>query len=291
MRENVKPFVALAACVLAVAPLLAQDAAVPPTPTDAVRRACEAAGGIEAFAALGVVGVKIQSEEVSQEGQTTTQTKALFFLAPGPTPGRTEDPQLKVIAGDDGTGGWALVGGQPDARPSTLHMVKRLLTAELFPLLLPFSLTWEGATVTEIVPAEAGGRPVWRLTVVLTRTFFFTPQISTTWTVDLDRRSFSLIRAETPATDLGKGVKADGMLFLWSDPVKVGSLSLPGVQRLIGLDEVGRQKSHSRIDRMTYRVLQPRAAEQLFANPIPPDQRPKVPAMQPPGQPQPRPGG
>jgi hypothetical protein len=291
MRENVKPLVALAACVLAAAPLLAQDAVVPPTPTDAVRRACDAAGGMAAFNALGVVEVKIQSEEVSQEGQMTTQTKALFFLAPGPTPGRTENPQLRVIAGDDGTGGWALVGGQPDARPSTPHMVKRLLTAELFPLLLPFSLTWEGAMVTEVVPAEAGGRPVWRLKVVLTRTFFFTPQISTSWTVDLDRRSFALLRAETPATDLGKGVKADGMLFLWSDAVRVGGLSLPGVQRLIGLDEVGRQKSHSRIDRMTYRVLQAQASEKLFANPIPPERRPKVPAMQPPGQPQPNPGG
>jgi hypothetical protein len=291
MRENVKPLVALAAGCLAAATLLAQDAAVPPSPTDAVRRACDADGGIEAFAALGVVEVKISAEEVSQDGQTTTQTKALFFLAPGPTPGRTEDPQLKVIAGDDGTGGWAVVGGQPDARPSTLHMVKRLLTAELFPLLLPFSLTWEGATVTEVVPAEAGGRPVWRLRVVLTRTFFFTPQISTSWTVDLDRRSFALVRAESPATDLGKGVKADGMLFLWSDPVRVGSLSLPGVQRLIGLDEVGRQKSHSRIDRLSYRLLQVQAAEKLFGNPVPPERRPQLPVMQPPGQPQPKPGG
>jgi hypothetical protein len=291
MRENIKPFVALAAGFLAAVPLLAQNATVPLTPADAVRRACDAAGGIEAFAALGMVEVKISREEVSQDGQTTTEAKGIVFLAPGPTPGRTEDPQLKIIAGDDGNGGWALVGGQPDARPSTLYMVKRLITADLFPLLLPFSLTWEGVTVAEVVPGEAGGRSVWRLRVELTRTFFFTPQISTSWTVDFDSRSFALVRAESPATDLGKGVKADGMLFLWSDPVRVGNLSLPGVQRLIGLDEVGRQKSHSRIDRMTYRVLQAQAAEKLFANPIPPERRPKVPAMQPPGQPQPKPGG
>ena len=58
-----------------------------------------------------------------------------------------------MIAGDDGTGGWAVVGGHPDARPSTLYMVKRLVTADLFPLLLPFSLNWEGATVTDVLPA------------------------------------------------------------------------------------------------------------------------------------------
>jgi len=291
MRENFRPLVALAAGVLSAGSLLAQSQVVSPTPSEAVSRASAAAGGMEAFNALGVVEVKIQREEVTQDGTTTNQTKAFFFQAPGPTPGRTEDPQLKVIAADDGNSGWAVVDGQPDARPSTLYMVKRLITADLFPLLLPFSLTWEGATVTGVVPAEAGGKPVWRLTVILTRTFFFTPQISTSWTVDLDRRTFALVRAESPATDLGKGVKADGMRFLWSDPVRVGNITLPGVQRLIGLDEIGREMSHSRIDRITYKVLPAQAAEKLFPNPIPPAQRPKMPGIQPPGQPETKPGG
>ncbi|HLE60933.1 MAG TPA: hypothetical protein VI700_05305 [Thermoanaerobaculaceae bacterium] len=290
MRESFRHLVTLAAAMVVAAPLLAQEAAVAPPPSEAVRRACDAAGGMAAFNALGVVEVKIKREEVTQEGQTTAQTKGIFFLAPGPTPGRTEDPQIKVIAGDDGSGGWAVVGGQVDSRPSTIYMVKRLLTAELFPLLLPFSLTWEGATVTAVVPAEVGGQPVWRLTVVLTRTFFFTPQISTSWTVDLHRRSFALVRAESPATDLGKGVKADGMRFLWSDPVRVGNISLPGVQRLIGLDEIGREKSHSRIDHVTYRLLPAQSVEKLFANPIPPEQRPNLPVMQPPARPDAKPG-
>jgi hypothetical protein len=290
MRENLKTLVTLAAGLLAAGSLLAQNSVVPPTPADAVKRACDTAGGLDAFKALGVVQLNIKREEVTQDGQTATQTIGFLFLAPGPTPGRAEDPQKKVIEGDDGTGGWAVVGGQPDAHPSTLYVVKRHLTTELFPLLLPFSLSWEGVTIAEVVPAEAGGRSVWRLRVELTRTFFFTPQISTSWTVDLDRRSFALVRAETPATDLGKGVKADGMRFSWADPVRVGNLSLHGFQRLTGLDEFGREKSHSRIDRINYKVLQPQAAEQLFANPIPPEKRPKVPAMQPPGQSQPRPG-
>jgi hypothetical protein len=290
MRESFRYLVTLAATMVVAVPLIAQETAAAPPPSEAVRRACDAAGGIEAFAALGVVQVKISGEEVTQDGHTTTQTKALFFLAPGPTPGRTEDPQHKVIAGDDGNGGWAVVGGQPDVRPSTLHMVKRLITTELFPLLLPFSLTWEGATVTDVVPAEIAGRPVWRLSVVLTRTFFFSPQISTSWTVDLDRLSFALVRAESPATDLGKGVTADGMRFLWSDPVKAGDITLPGVQRLIGLDEVGREKSHSRIDHVTYKLLPAQSVEKLFANPIPPEQRPKLPVMKPPTRPDAKPG-
>jgi hypothetical protein len=243
-----------------------------------------------AFNALGLVEVRIKREEVTQDGQTTAQSKGFVLLAPGPTPVRTEDPQNKVIAGDDGTGGWAVVAGKPDPRPSTLYMVRRLITADLFPLLLPFSLTWEGATVTDVLPAEVGGQPVWRMTVELARTFFFTPQISTSWTVDVDRRTFALVRAESPATDLGKGVTADGMRFLWSEPVKVGNVTLPGVQRVIGLDEVGREKSHSRIDHLTYRLLPGESVQKLFANPIPLEQRPKPPVMQPPVGPAAKPG-
>jgi hypothetical protein len=291
MSESSRYLVALAATMVVVGPLPAQQTPATPTASEAVRRACDAAGGLEAFNALGVVEVKIRRQEVTQDGHTSATSKVVFFLAPGPTPGRTEDPEFKVIAGDDRNGGWAVVDGQPDARPSTSYMIKRLITADLFPLLLPFSLIWDGVTVTDAVPAEAGGKPVWRLKVALSRTFFHTPQISTAWTVDLDRRTFALLRAECPATDLGKGVKADGMRFLWSDPVKVGGITLPGVQRLIGLDEVGREKSHSRIDHLAYRLLPAQSVERLFANPIPPEQRPKAPALQPPVQPDPKPGG
>jgi hypothetical protein len=291
MRESLRNLVTLAAVVLVASPLLAQPKAAAPSPSEAVSRACDAAGGMDAFNALGIVEAKINYEEVTQDGQTNTSSKGFFFLAPGPTPARTEDPQHKVVAGDDGNGGWAIVNERIDPRPSTAQMVKRLITADLFPLLLPFSMNWEGVTVTGVVPAEANGQPVWRLKLELARTFFFTPQISTSWTVDLDRRTYALVRAESPATDLGKGVTADGMRFVWADPVSVGKLSLHGLQRVIGLDEFGREKSHSRIDRITYKLLPPQAAQKLFANPVPPDQRPKPPGPRLPVQPQPTPGG
>ena len=291
MRENFRPLVALAAGVLGAGSLLAQSQVVVPTPAGAVKRACDAAGGQAAFTSVGLVELSIKREEVTQDGKTTTASKIMVFLAPGPTPGRTEDPQLKVIAADDGNGGWAVVDGQPDARPSTSYMVKRLLTGELFPLLLPFSLNWEGVNVVDVTPAQVGGQPVWRLNVALSRTFFHTPQISTSWTVDVDRRTFALVRAESPATDLGKGLRADGMRFSWGELARVKNVTLPGYQRIVGLDEGGTEKSHSRIDRITYRVLPAQAAEKLFPNPIPPAQRPKMPGIQPPGQPETKPGG
>ncbi len=268
--------------LLSALPLAAQDDVTPPTPTAAIARACDAAGGLAGFKQLGVLQLQIRREEVTQEGTVTDTSKTISFLAPGPTPGRTEDPQSKVIAGDDGSGGWALVNGKPDPRPATAYMVKRLLTTELFPLFLPFSLTWDGVTVSGVTPAQVGGRAVWRLAVSLTPTFFHTPQISTSWKVDLDRRSFALVAAESQATDLGKGLTADGMRFSWREPLTVRSVRLSGYQRIVGLDEVGREKSHSRIDHIAYKVLPASDAARLFANPIPPEARPKPPGPQPP---------
>jgi hypothetical protein len=282
MSRDLKSSLALVAGLLAAAPLLGQNAATPPSPAAAVRGACDAVGGLAAFNTLGVVQLHIRREEVTQDGKITKTEKALFFLAPGPTPGRTEDPKLNVIAGDDGNGGWAVVHGKPDARPSTTYMIKRLLTTDLFPLLLPFSLTWSGVTVAEVVPADIAGQPVWQLHVQIARTFFHTPQISTAWTVDLDRRTYALVRADSQATDLGKGLTADGMRFSWGEPLAVGGVRLSGYQRIVGLDDAGHEKSHSRIDHITYQTLPLRNAHELFANPIPPNERPQLRAPQPP---------
>jgi hypothetical protein len=291
MSKDLKSSLALVTGLLVAAPLLGQSAAAPPSPAAAVKDACDVVGGLAAFNTLGIVQLHIRREEVTQDGKVARTEKALFFLAPGPTPGRTEDPGLNVIAGDDGNGGWAVVHGKPDPRPSTIYMVKRLLTTDLFPLLLPFSLTWPGVTVTEVVPADIAGEPVWQLKVQMSHTFFHTPQISTVWTVDFDRRTYALVRAESQATDLGKGLTADGMRFSWGESVAVGGLQLSGYQRIVGLDEIGQEKSHSRIDHITYQTLPLTEAQKLFANPIPPKERPHFPIMQPPAPPPNRPGG
>ncbi len=161
-------------------------------------------------------------------------------------------------------------------------MVKRSLTSSLFPLLLPFSLTWEGVAVTEVRAATVQGRPVWRLAVELPRTFFDSPQIATSWSVFLDRASFALVQAESPFTDLGKGVTADGMLYRWNDPVKIKGVTFHQEQRVTGLDEVGREKSHSRIDRFQFRSVPLIRGREAVCDPVPPEQRPKPPTMQPP---------
>jgi hypothetical protein len=260
----------------------AQQPEAAPDPNVAVSRACTAAGGLAAFKELGTFRIDMAREEVTQEGTVQKSALTLYLRPPGPVPGRFEDPSVNVVAGDDGSGGWALVGGQPDVRPTTIVMVRRMMASNLFSALLPFSLTWDGVTVSGVTASELEGTPTWRLLVQMERSFFHTPQISTTWTVDLDRRTFRVLRAESPFTDLGKGITADGMRFTWSEPVRLGGVTFNGLQRVIGLDVTGREKSHSRVDRHRFTPVPSEQLAALFGNPVPPEKRPTIPVLQPP---------
>jgi len=294
MRSLVRPLTVLGCGVLVAASAAAQKQATPPTPEALLKRACDAAGGMKAFNDLGILAVAAKSEEVTQEGEVTSILRTTFFLAPGPVPGRFEFPEKKVVAGDDGSGGWAILDQKPDPRFATTFKVQRSLATTLFPVLLPFSLTWKGVGYQgDVKPAVINGRPVWQLAVELPRNFFENPQISTSWTVSIDRSTGAVVRADSPFTDLGKGVTADGMRFTWREPVKVGGVTLYKEQKLTGLDEVGQEKVHNRLDHMQYRLLPAADAAKLFANPIPPEQRPKPPkALQaPPNLPRPPSGG
>lgn len=275
MSKGNRACLVLAAALLAGTPLHAGAPTAAPSSDEAVRRACDSVGGVDAFRGLGILEIEVDSEEVTQDGHTSNWRTNLFFHSPGPLPGRYELPDKNVVAGDDGHGGWGVKDQRADARPTTAFMVKRQLAAYLFPLLLPFSLTWEEVSVTEVAAATINGKPVWRLSVVLPRTFFDTPQIATKWTVDLDRETFALVRADSPATDIGKGVTADGMRFSWHGAVKLGDVRFANELRLIGLEQDGREETHTRLDHLKYHQIPATEAAKLFANPIPPDQRPK----------------
>lgn len=252
-----------------------------PTPVTALRRALEAAGGMDSVRRLAVVRLIVDREEITLDGKHT-QTQSVFHVRlPGPVPGRLEIPSSKVIAGDDGTGGWAQVGGIPDTRANTPFMVKRLITTDLFPLLLPFSMTWDGVTITAVSPGTVHGKAVWNLRVETSRTFFHTPQIATEWTVSLDRETFQLVRAESPFTDLGRGIVADGMRISWPTTQNVEGVRLPAVLAVIGLDAAGHENAHTRSDRVTVTRIRPQEAASLFANPSPQSQ-PQLPVLQPP---------
>lgn len=263
---------------------VAQSApAAVPDAKSIVNKACDAAGGQSAFRKLGILSMDMTREEVTQTGKLTSDSMLVMVTTPGPVPGRLEMAGSQTIAADDGTGGWALVGGRPDQRPSTIHMVKRTITSQTFSLLLPFSLTWEGVVLKSVEPGSIAGKPVWRLEIEVDRSFFASPQMSRTWYIDIDQSSFSVVQAVCPATDLGKEVRADGMLITVPQRIKVGGVMLPAVEKAVGLDEAGNQKTHNRTKTVKYKLVSSAEAGALFPNPIPPDQRPKPPQMPAPG--------
>lgn len=253
----------------------------PPTPTGALRRALEAAGGMEAYRQLALLRLSVDREEVTVDGAQHQRKLVYYIEPPGPVPGRLEDLSAQVVAGDDGNGGWARVAGRPDLRPGTQVMVRRILNAALFPVLLPFSLTWEGVSITAVTPQELAGRRTWVLHVSVPRTFFHTPQIATEWKVFLDAGNFEVVRAESPHVDLGHGIAADGMRISWPKTVDFHGVRLPATVSIIGLDEANQEKPHTRVDRITFSRVPPREAVGLFANPSPPPAPPASPPLVP----------
>lgn len=256
-----------------------------PSPGEAVQRACDAAGGMKAFATAGLLSVEIRSSETVVEGKQSQSLQVLSFQTPGPVPGRMEVVNSRVVAADDGSGGWAIVGGRPDPRGATEYMVRRAIGTTLFPIFLPFSLNWDGASVTEVAAATFNDVPVWRLRVVFTKTFFVTPQISTEWIVDLDRETWEVLRAESPFMDLGNNIVADGMRFTRSASTTIAGITLPTVQLVLGLDRASKPRAHTRIDELTYKLIPASEAARLFGNPIPPEVRAKMKQGQVPAKP------
>ncbi len=251
-----------------------------PSPVAALRRSLEAAGGMDAWRRLAVLKLVVDREETTTSGEHHQRRLTYYLQLPGPVPSRLEDASAQLIAGDDGSGGWAQVAGRPDQRPSTSVMVKRIVSAALFPLLMPFSLTWEGVTIDQVTARKLDGRNTWLLSVRLPRTFFHTPQIATDWKVYLDAESFEVIRAESPHVDLGHGIAADGMRFSWPKRVELHGVSLPAVMTVIGLDEADQEKPHSQINRVSVSRITPAEGAALFANPSPSTQ-PQRPLPQP----------
>lgn len=278
----------LGATALAVAPVAAQQtrqapaAAQAPPAKKIIQQACEAAGGVGAFNALGALQVEVRSQEVTADGHTSSTARRITFQAPGPIPARLEMAGGSVLAGDDGSGGWALIGKRPDTRTATVYMVQRSIQTALFPILLPFSLNWNGVNVSHVAAATVDGRPVWELTLTFPLSFFDNPQIGTTWKIDVDQHSFAVLRAESPYVDLGKGITSDGMRFSWTKRTQVRGVSLPVEQTINGIDLYGHENAHNRMDAISYGTPGVKNVETLYANPIPPDQRPKPPTMQPP---------
>ena len=71
----------------------AQPAPVPPPPAAMfiVEKACQAAGGMEAFNKLGILAIGMEREEITQDGKTVRSNMGVFMSDARTDPGSLRD--------------------------------------------------------------------------------------------------------------------------------------------------------------------------------------------------------
>lgn len=163
-------------------------------PGEIVDRMIAAAGG-DAFAKLGVLEVEVHEEESRNDGTQTTKDYTLMVDTGNLANLRAEYPSGTVI-GANAAGGWGVEYGVPDDRPQTVTMARKILYQTVFPLLMPYSLKMDGVWVEEVRETTQNGRDVWVLAIPITKGFFVSPVLATTWIMVVAQDDYSILSFE-----------------------------------------------------------------------------------------------
>jgi len=238
--------------------------AATPTPQAVVDRAVKTAGGMDAFAGLGVIRIATQEEETTEKGKRSTRAFTAYVGTSSLRTMRLELPN-QIILGRTGDAAWAQVRGKLDERPQTPSMARGMINAKLFPLLLPFTLKEKGVTVTRVEPDSWDGTPAWRLTVVFEKGFFSSPLMRDPWTIVVSRSDSRLLAAEFHPAEEFSQVSSEGVRYRPLKLVEVGGIRLPSQLLVIGVDANGAEKGHVRVSKLSYQVKP--ADPTLFINP------------------------
>ncbi len=240
-------------------------AAEPPAAKDLAARVVAAAGGQEAFAALGVLELDIHEEETTSEGTTRTADFTAYVDSARLDNLRLEMKDDVVLAATPG-GGWASVKGKVDDRPQAPRMAAGTARQKLFPLLLPFSLAMDGISYGEVHGGEVEGTPVWYLTVTFQRMFFTSPLMSAPWYLTVRQSDDALLSAEFLPPTQFRNVKPEGVRYRYMKTSKLEGLTLPEQVLYEGIDAAYRPTNHFQVVKLATSVHGP-TDPALFMNP------------------------
>lgn len=244
-------------CGLSAAVLFTAAAglAAPPAADDLLARALTAAGGAKALADAGVVELQLNEEETKASGAVASAPSHVYISGSRLEHLRTESRGWTLVR--SGGAGWASVNGQPDQRPQTPKMASGSVTASLFPLLLPFSLSMEGIRLGEVSETSFEGTPAYKLVASFPEGFFFSPVMSTRWSFYLAKSDATPLAAEflPPATYGDAG--AIGMRYRYLTWQKIGGCRLPAKVMVDGVDASGTPTGHTRVTTITGAVRGP----------------------------------
>ncbi len=268
-RQLLEIFMKFVAAMLTLA-LFVGPAAVqagPPDPEAILAGALDAAGGLEAFRQLGVIEMALSQEETLSSGKQRNSQATAYVDSRSLSDLRLELPGNIVVARNHDLG-WATRDGELDDRPQTGRMAKGTLNQRLFPILLPFSLTMDGVTLSNPVETNFEGEAVWRMAVSFPEAFFVAPSMTTTWYVHIRRSDHQVVGIEFLPPPEVRQVRSEGVRYRILKRATLGSsVQLPVQMLLDGIDLNGAPTGHVRVTKMrlTLRGLYEPA---LFLHPV-----------------------
>jgi len=239
--------IAMLTLALFVGPASVQ--AGPPDAEAILAGALDAAGGLEAFRQLGVIEMAMSQEETLSSGKQRKTQATAYFDARSLADLRLELPG-DIVVGRNRDLGWSTRDGEVDDRPQTPRMAKGTLNQRLFPILLPFSLTMDGVTLSDPVETNFEGEAVWRIAVDFPEAFFVAPSMTTTWYVHIRRSDHQVLGIEFLPPPEVRQVRSEGVRYRILKRATLGtSVQLPIQILLDGIDLNGAPTGHVRVTR------------------------------------------
>jgi len=226
-------------------------AAATPSADNVIDAAMNAAGGWDAFEAIGVLKMTIV-ETSGTDGKKRTTTA---YVDTGLENSRMELPHDVIIV-QTGNTGWATIGGKLDDRQQTPRMAAATCRQQLFPLLLPFSLKYTGLNFSSPVEKNHQGRKMLESTMTVPNLFFQSPLIARQWQLYFPLKATgSLIARYLPPKEF-LSVHKEGAQYEISKRTRVGSIMLPSEVTVRAIDTSGKIVPKSMSYSVKYEILE-----------------------------------
>ena len=251
MKRHNQALLALAVLLVMAGHASAAD----PSPDTVVGRALSAAEADSTLAGHDLIRATIHQEETTSDGKSHVQDLTALVY------GETLD-SIRLELGNgvslalNGTVGWATIRGRVDDRPQTPLMSAGTIRQTLFPLLLPYSLRFEGVKLGSVSQDDFDGTPVWVLLVDFEQNFFASPAMASTWRVFIDRETNLVLGTEfIPPLEYQK-VANEGGRYRYLKHETVDGLVFPIHVLLDGIDLNGIENGHVRVTKLSFSSIE-----------------------------------
>ena len=225
--------------------------AATPAADDVIHAAMDAAGGWDAFEAIGVLKMTIV-ETSGTDGKKSTTTA---YIDTSLENSRMELSSNVVIVRNGDTG-WATIGGKLDERRQTPRMAAATCRQQLFPLLLPFSLKYKGLNLSSPVEKIHQGRKMLESTMTVPNLFFQSPLIARQWQLFFPLKATGTLIARYLPPKEFLSVHKEGAQYEISKRTRVGSVMLPSEVTVHAVDTSGKIVPKSMSYSIEYEILQ-----------------------------------